>query len=315
MSAGISCPIDELHTVLDWMALHKLNTFHLHLTEDQGWRFEVKAWPRLTEIGSQRSESVVGHASHSSTYDGIPHGGFYTQDELRALVEFAAGRFIQIVPEVDLPGHTQAARAAYPELGYDEAEHQVMTTWGVSDHIMRVDEPGLAFAKDVVGELIDVFPSPFIHIGGDEVPKREWEASDIARRQLAELGLSDMDALQSWFTGQLAEFLESRGRRLVGWDEILEGGDLPPERRGDELARHGARTRGRAARPRRGDVEPEPHLLRLPARRSGGRTTLDRRQVDAGDGMGVRADTGRAHGRRGAAHSRRPGPALARVHA
>ena len=222
-------PVDELHTVLDWMALHKLNTLHLHLTEDQGWRFEVKSWPRLTEIGSQRSESVVGHAARSTTYDGIPHGGFYTQEELRALVEFAAGRFIRIVPEVDLPGHTQAARAAYPELGYDEAEHQVMTTWGVSDHIMRVDERGLDFAKDVIGELIEVFPSPFIHIGGDEAPKREWEASDIARRQLAELGLSDMDSLQSWFTGQLAEFIESRGRRLVGWDEILEGGDLPPE--------------------------------------------------------------------------------------
>jgi hexosaminidase len=221
-------PIEELHTVLDWMALHKLNSLHLHLTEDQGWRFEVKSWPRLTEIGSHRTESVVGHARHSSTYDGVPHGGFYTQEELRSLVEYAAGRFIRIVPEIDLPGHTQAARAAYPELGYDGAEHQVMTTWGISEHIMRVDEKGVAFAKDVIGELIDVFPSPFIHIGGDEVPKKEWQASEIARRQVSELGLSDMDALQSWFTRQLAEFVESRGRRLVGWDEILEGGDLPP---------------------------------------------------------------------------------------
>jgi len=222
-------PLPDLRRFIDSLALHKLNTLHLHLSEDQGWRFEVKKWPKLTRVGSQRAETVVGHARTSKEYDGTPHGGFYSQDELRELVDYAAARFVRIVPEIDLPGHTQAARAAYPELGYDGAQHDVMTTWGISKHVMRVDEPGLAFARDVLAELMDVFPSPFVHIGGDECPKDEWEASEIARSQLAELGLSDMNALQSWFTGQLTEFIEGHGRRLVGWDEILEGGDLPPK--------------------------------------------------------------------------------------
>lgn len=222
-------PLPDLRRFIDALALHKMNTLHLHLTEDQGWRFEVKKWPKLTQVGSQRAETVVGHARNSSEYDGTPHGGFYSQDELRELVDYAAQRCVRIVPEIDLPGHTQAARAAYPELGYDGAVHDVMTTWGISEHVMRVDEPGLAFARDVLSELMDVFPSPFVHIGGDECPKSEWQASEIARNQLTELGLADMNALQSWFTGQLAEFIEGHGRRLVGWDEILEGGELPPK--------------------------------------------------------------------------------------
>ena len=222
-------PLPELRRFIDTLALYKLNVLHLHLTEDQGWRFEVKKWPRLTEVGSRRSETVIGHAHHSTEYDGIPHGGFYSQDELRELVAYAADRFVRIVPEIDLPGHTQAARAAYPELGYDGSHQEVMTTFGISDHVMRVDEPGIAFAKDVLTELMDVFDSPFIHIGGDECPKVEWAASEIAQQQKDDLGLPDFDALQSWFTGELATFIEDAGRRLVGWDEILEGGDLPSD--------------------------------------------------------------------------------------
>lgn len=221
-------PIQDLRGFVDILALHKLNILHLHLTDDQGWRFEVKKWPRLTEVGAWRDRTVVGHADRRPVaYDGKRHGGFYTQDEMRDLVAYAEQRFVRIVPEIDMPGHMQAARAAYPDLGYHGEPGTVWDSFGISEKVLRVDEPGLTFARDVLGELMDVFPSPFIHIGGDECPKADWEASAIARAQLKSLGLTDMNALQSWFTGQLGAFLRAHDRRLVGWDEILDGGNPP----------------------------------------------------------------------------------------
>jgi hexosaminidase len=227
--------IAEVRRMVDAMALLHLNVLHLHLTDDQGWRFESKTWPRLTEVGAWRDETVVGHPgiytdwslhpeNHLNVYDGVRHGGFYTQSELRDLVVYAHERDVMIVPEIDMPGHMRAARAAYPELGYDAAPLGVGRSWGVFPEVLRVDDAGLAFCTDILAEVVDVFDSPYVHIGGDECPKVEWEASPIAQAQCRDLGLADVSHLQRWFTSKIAAFLTSRGRRLVGWDEIIDEG-------------------------------------------------------------------------------------------
>lgn len=226
--------------MIEGMFLLKLNVLHLHLTDDQGWRFESLKWPLLTEIGSTRSQTVVGRPgnydnkdlhpeNYVNKYDGVPHSGFYTQSELRELVTFARSKGITIVPEIDMPGHMRAARAAYPELGYDGVRWEVGTSWGVYREVLRVDEPGLVFCKDILGEICDVFDSPYVHIGGDECPKVEWADSPAARTQMNQLGLDpndldDYDKMQRWFTAQMATFLAERGRKLLGWDEIIDGG-------------------------------------------------------------------------------------------
>ena len=166
---------------------------------------------------------MAGHYDEQR-FDGNPHGGFYTQDELRDLVAYAADRFITIVPEIELPGHSQAAIAAYPELGCTGKELEVRTMWGVSENIYNPSDSTLAFLEGVLEEVLDIFPSTFIHIGGDEAPKVQWKASAVARARIKQLGLKDEDELQSWFIGHFEKFLASKGRRLVGWDEILEGG-------------------------------------------------------------------------------------------
>ncbi len=228
-------PIDEVRRMVDAMALLRLNVLHLHLTDDQGWRFESRAWPRLTEVGAWRESTVVGRPGNYgreelhpenefNVYDGVRHGGFYTQAELRDLVAYARSQGVMVVPEIDLPGHMRAARAAYPELGYEPAAMGVARSWGIYPEVLRVDETGLVFCTDILSEIVEVFDAPYVHIGGDEVPKVEWEASTIARAQVAELGLGSVADLQTWFTGRIAEFLSSRGRRLVGWDEIIDEG-------------------------------------------------------------------------------------------
>lgn len=233
-------PLVEVRRLIEAMALIRLNVLHIHLSDDQGWRFESKKWPKLTTISHTRSETVVGRPgnygredlhpeNYLNKYDGKTHAGFYTQDELRELVAFAKERNITIVPEIDMPGHMKAVRAAYPELGYNGVKMEVGTSWGVYREVLRVDEPGLKFCKDILGEICDVFPSPYIHIGGDECPKVEWADSETARKQVEELGLdpNDMasyDKLQRWFTAEMATFLEGRGRKLFGWDEIIDGG-------------------------------------------------------------------------------------------
>ena len=215
---------------IDLLALHKLSVFHWHLTEDQGWRIEIKRYPKLTEVGAWRKDSMVAPRTREPSqrkFSGRPHGGFYTQDDVREVVRYAADRGVTVVPEIEMPGHALAAIAAYPELGNTGARHEVQTYWGISDHVFGVGENVLSFVENVLDEVLALFPSTFIHIGGDEVPKREWKESAAAQARMKELGLKDEEQLQSWFVTRVDGWLARRGRRLIGWDEILEGGLAP----------------------------------------------------------------------------------------
>ncbi|MFD1543342.1 beta-N-acetylhexosaminidase [Nonomuraea guangzhouensis] len=214
----------DLLRFIDLMALHKLNVLHLHLTDDQGWRVEIKRYPRLTEVGAWRKESQTGW---NGAMDGRPHGGYYTQDDLREIVAYAARRHVTVVPEIDLPGHTQAAIAAYPELGNLDTPLEVRTTWGVGVNVLNVEDSTVTFFQNVFDEVLELFPSPYVCVGGDECRKDQWRDSPAAQRRIGELGLRDEDELQSWFIHRFDEYLAARGRRLVGWDEILEGGLAP----------------------------------------------------------------------------------------
>jgi hexosaminidase len=213
---------------IDLLAAHKMNRFHWHLTEDQGWRIEIKKYPKLTEIGAWRAESLVGHYNDKPRrYDGKRHGGFYTQEEVRDIVRYAADRYITVVPEIEMPGHAQAAIAAYPELGNTGKQLPVWVEWGVNPNIYNANDSTIAFLQDVLTEVLDLFPSEFIHIGGDEAPKDQWETSAQAQALIKKRGLKDEHELQSWFIRQMDAFLTEHGRRLIGWDEILEGGLAP----------------------------------------------------------------------------------------
>ena len=220
-------PKSDVLRLIDLLSIHKLNVLHLHLTDDQGWRFEVPGWPRLTEVGAWRAESMVG-SPRNPQHDGRPHGGFYTADELREIVAYAAARHITVVPEVDLPGHVGAALAAYPELGNTSALIPVRTGWGISPHVLGVHDRALDFSRAVLDAVCDIFPGDYVCIGGDECPTEEWQASPVAKARAAELGLSGPEALQPWFTRQLVDHLGERGRRVLAWDEVIEGG-APPE--------------------------------------------------------------------------------------
>ncbi|MFE0046526.1 beta-N-acetylhexosaminidase [Streptomyces albireticuli] len=223
-------PKDGVLRFLDLLAAHKLNVLHLHLTDDQGWRLEIERHPRLTEVGAWRARTKLGHRA-SPLWDERPHGGFYTKDDIREIVAYAAERHITVVPEIDVPGHSQAAIAAYPELGnadvVDTAALSVWDTWGVSPNVLAPTDRTLAFYEDVLTEVLELFPSPFVHLGGDECPKDQWKASPAARARIEAEGLGDEDGLQSWFIRHFDRWLAERGRRLVGWDEILEGGLAP----------------------------------------------------------------------------------------
>lgn len=215
---------------IDLLALHKLNVFHWHLTEDQGWRIEIKRYPKLTEVGAWRKDSMVPPLTRDPAkrrFSGQPHGGFYTQDDVREVVRYATDRGITVVPEIEMPGHALAAIAAYPELGNTGAKHEVPTYWGISEHVFGVGDNVLTFLENVLEEVLALFPSKFIHVGGDECPKREWKESAAAQARMKELGLKDEDQLQSWFITRMDKWLAARGRRLIGWDEILEGGLAP----------------------------------------------------------------------------------------
>lgn len=216
-------PKETVLKFIDLMALHKLNSLHFHLTDDQGWRIEIKRYPRLTEIGSQRDYSMAGHYSEKR-YDSKPHGGYYTQADLREIVAYAADRHIVVVPEIEMPGHSQAAIAAYPELGNTGEPLRVGVDWGVYENVFNVEESTIQFLQLVLAEVLDIFPSKFIHVGGDEVPKTQWKNSPRAQARIKELGLKNEDDLQSWFIKRMDRFLDAKGRRLIGWDEILEGG-------------------------------------------------------------------------------------------
>lgn len=219
-------PKREVLRLVDLMALHRLNTLHLHLTDDQGWRVEIRRYPRLTEVGSWRRESQVG-ATADSPSDGRPHGGFYTQDDIREIVAYAQERFVTVVPEVESPGHVQAALAAYPELGVTREPLEVWTRWGINRNVLNVEESTVTFFTDVLDEVMELFPSRYIGVGGDECPKDQWRTDPRTQQRMAELGVPDEEHLQAWFVRRLDDHLTARGRRLFGWDEILEG-ELAP---------------------------------------------------------------------------------------
>ncbi|MDI2132812.1 beta-N-acetylhexosaminidase [Yinghuangia seranimata] len=237
-------PKADVLRFLDLMAQHHLNVLHLHLTDDQGWRFEVPGWPRLVEVGAWRAESMVG-TRHTPRFDGRPHGGYYTRDDLREIVAYAADRHITVVPEVDLPGHAQAVLAAYPELAAGEPPSGVRTGWGISDAVLTVTDEALAFCRDVLAEVCAVFPSRYVCVGGDEVPRGPWRADPAAAARAAELGLPDTDGLQRWFTARLAELLAGHGRVLFGWDEVLEDGAPDGALIGGWRGEHGVRAAAR----------------------------------------------------------------------
>jgi len=224
-------PLDSLKVYLDVMALHNLNRFHIHLTDDQGWRFEVKKYPKLTEIGAWRDGTLIGK---TMAFDTIRHGGYYTQEELKGLVKYAADRHITIIPEIDLPGHQLAALAAYPELGCTGGPYEVWKQWGVSEDVICAgNEKAMQFLEDVLLEVMEVFPSEYIHIGGDEVPRDRWKECPKCQAKIKELGIkgdqqhSAEDYLQSYVMARMERFVESHGRHVIGWDEMLEG-ELAP---------------------------------------------------------------------------------------
>ncbi|WP_419803584.1 family 20 glycosylhydrolase [Mucilaginibacter sp.] len=222
-------PASFIRQYLDLLASYKINTFHWHLTDDQGWRIEIKKYPKLTEVGSVRAQTLIGNAhARPKQFDNTPYGGFYTQDEIREIVKYAAERYITIIPEIEMPGHSQAALAAYPELGCNSKKaYKVAETWGVFDNVYCPSEYTFSFLEDVLTEVMDLFPSKYIHIGGDEVPKRIWHNSVFCRNLIKKLKLRNEHGLQSYFIGRIEKFLNEHGRNIIGWDEILQGGLAP----------------------------------------------------------------------------------------
>lgn len=225
-------PVEFIKEFIDLLALHNMNTLHWHLTEDQGWRIEIKKYPKLTEIGSVRQRTVIGH--NSGEYDNTPYEGFYTQEEAREIVEYAQKRYVTIIPEIDLPGHMLAALAAYPELGCTGGPYKVCPNWGVFEDVLCIgNEKTIPFLEDIMTEIIDIFPSKYIHIGGDEAPRTRWQKCSKCQALIRKEGLkadkqhTAEDRLQSYCTARIEKFLNEHGRQIIGWDEILEG-DLAP---------------------------------------------------------------------------------------
>lgn len=220
-------PPDFVKKYIDLLAMHKFNSFHWHLTEDQGWRIEIKKYPRLQEVASKRKESMVGHYNDQK-FDGKPYGGYYTQDEVKDIVAYAAARHVTIIPEIEMPGHSLAALTAYPYLGCTGGPYEVGTKWGVYEDIYCAgNDSTFLFLQDVLDEVMALFPSKYIHIGGDEAPKTRWEHCPKCQRRMKAEGLKDAHALQSYFIQRMEKYLNSKGRRIIGWDEILEGGLAP----------------------------------------------------------------------------------------
>jgi hexosaminidase len=221
--------VDEVKRYLDILALHKFNTFHWHLTDDQGWRIEIKKYPELTTTGSQRKETLTGHGGRPPfTYDGKPHGGYYSQEEAREIVRYAAERYITVIPEIEMPGHAVAALASYPWLSCTGNKIEVQTRWGVMEDVFCAGRDTVfAFLEGVLDEVMEIFPSEYIHIGGDECPKTRWEKCSACQQRIREESLSDEHELQSWFITRIEKYLNSHGRKIIGWDEILEGGLAP----------------------------------------------------------------------------------------
>ena len=230
-------PLSFIKKFIDIIAMHKMNTFHWHLSDDQGWRIEIKKYPKLTSVGSKRTETVAGHILKSpislrirkdvQEYDGIPHEGYYTQEEIKEVVAYASERFITIIPEIDLPGHTSSLIAAYPEYGSSDNNIGVKTIWGIQEDIIKPNENTFNFLKDVFTEIADLFPSQYIHIGGDEANKKQWIESEEVQEIMKNLELENEAQLQSYFISRMEKILNSLNKKIIGWDEIIQGGLNP----------------------------------------------------------------------------------------
>lgn len=242
--------VDEVKEYIDILAIHKLNKFHWHLTDDQGWRIEIKKYPELTRVGSVRGETLIGHHHTSSEYDKTPHGGYYTQKQIREIVKYAADRYITVIPEIELPGHAVAALTSYPWLGCKGEGYEVRRRWGISKEVFCPGkETTFEFLQNVFAEVLELFPSEFIHIGGDECPKDSWKQCPLCQERIRTEGLKDEFELQSYTVRRMEKWLREHGRKIIGWDEILEGGvsqdatvmSWRGTRGGIEAARHGNR--------------------------------------------------------------------------
>jgi hexosaminidase len=221
-------PVAFVKKYIDLMAKHKFNRFHWHLTDDQGWRMEIKKYPKLQQIAAYRNGTVIGHAGNSNTYDSIRYGGYYTQEEVKEVIAYAAARYVTIIPEIEMPGHAVAAIAAYPELGCRGDQIQTERTFGVFDPIFCAgQENTFTFLEDVLTEVIGLFPGQYIHIGGDEAPKTRWKECPHCQKRIKDNSLKDEHELQSYFINRIEKFVNSKGKQIIGWDEILEGGLAP----------------------------------------------------------------------------------------
>ena len=245
-------PVSFIKKYIDCLASYKLNTFHWHLTDDQGWRIEIKKYPKLTQISAFRKESLIGAQQllkkpEDFKYDATPHGGFYTQDQIKEVIAYAQKRYITIVPEIEMPGHSVAVLAAYPELACKPGPYETRTQWGISEDIVCPSEKTFQFFEDVLTEVVQLFPGKYVHIGGDEAPKDRWRESNLVKDLMKKENISDVEKVQGWFNSRIEKFLIAKGKKLVGWDEILEGGISPNsvimswrgEKGGIEAAHHG----------------------------------------------------------------------------
>ena len=224
--------VEFVKKYIDFLAAYKLNTFHWHLTDDQGWRIEIKKYPKLTQVSAFRKETLIGSQQLFKTpaefkYDGTPYGGFYTQAQIKDVVAYAQKRYVNIVPEIEMPGHSVAVLAAYPELACKPGPYATWTMWGVNEDIVCPTEPTLRFFEDVLTEVCALFPGLYVHIGGDESPKTRWKESAAVQEIMKKEGFDDVEKVQGWFNRRIEKFLQSKGKKLIGWDEILEGGISP----------------------------------------------------------------------------------------
>ena len=220
-------PKEFIKKFIDIMSIHKMNKFHWHLTDDHGWRIEIKQYPKLTEIGSMRDGTLIGHsrfAGKNPKFDNVPHGGFYTQEEIKDIIKYAEERFIEIIPEIDMPGHTASLIASYPELGTLKEKTEVKKIWGVQDEILIPTENTFNFLDNLFREISDIFPSSYVHIGGDEARKKQWVESEEVQKLMEKLEIEDEDSLQTYFIGRVQKILNNYGKKIIGWDEIIEGG-------------------------------------------------------------------------------------------
>ncbi len=220
--------VDFIKKYIDMMSMLKMNTFHWHLTEDQGWRIEIKKYPKLNEIAAFRKETLIGHYSDQPhQFDGKKYGGYYTQEQIKDIVAYAAKRQIDVIPEIEMPGHSVAAISAYPELGCTGKQIDVATKWGVFDDIYCTKESTFNFLEDVLDEVMALFPSKYIHIGGDEAPKTNWKSCPNCQKLIKKENLKDEHGLQSYFITRMEKYINAKGKQIIGWDEILEGGLAP----------------------------------------------------------------------------------------